>query len=181
LLKISGLWGSIQHLSKSPRWLKIQTTYAAALRIRLKFKNSACQKRLSGNNRMQRPSQMHRTLQTPGHPAPSSIILQVSNTSLEARAPGIQVMTPKGASMMCFMKCASTFVFEPTFTITLAISYSLTVPDWADTLRVLKDKDVCGLSDALIGESEWQRCLSWLWTTNTGVLEGGSGDESMCL
>ena len=59
----------------------------------------------------------------------------------------------------------------------LALSNSLTVPDWADTLQVLKVEDVRGLSDALMGESEGRRRPSWIWTTNTGVLEGGSGDE----
>jgi len=35
----------------------------------------------------------------------------------------------------------------------LALSDSLTVPDWADTLPALKVEDVHGLSDPLIGES----------------------------
>ena len=40
----------------------------------------------------------------------------------------------------------------------LALSDSLTLPEWANTLPVLKAEDVCGLSDALMGESEgWRR------------------------
>ena len=35
----------------------------------------------------------------------------------------------------------------------LALSNPLVIPDWNDTLRVLKAEDVRGLSDALMGES----------------------------
>ena len=63
----------------------------------------------------------------------------------------------------------------------LALSDSLTIPDWANTLQVLKVEDVCGLSDALMGELEGQRPLLWIWMMNTGVLEGGSGDKGTCL
>jgi hypothetical protein len=62
----------------------------------------------------------------------------------------------------------------------LALSDSLVVPSWSDTLRVLKDDDVRGLSEALMGSSEGTRSPSWIWTTNTGVLAGGAdqiGDE----
>ena len=59
----------------------------------------------------------------------------------------------------------------------MVLSDSLTVPDWADTLPVLKAEDVRGLSDALMGESEGTRRPSWIWTVNTGILAGGSGDE----
>ena len=64
----------------------------------------------------------------------------------------------------------------------LLLSDTLAVPDWWDTLRVLKADDVRGLSDALIGDTEGTRRPSWIWTTNTGVLAGGAdmmGDEGM--
>ena len=64
----------------------------------------------------------------------------------------------------------------------LALSDSLVVPHWSDTLRVLKADDIRGLSDALMGDSEGRRRPSWIWTTNTGVLAGGAdqmGDEGM--
>jgi hypothetical protein len=64
----------------------------------------------------------------------------------------------------------------------LALSDSLVVPSWSDTLRVLKDDDVRGLSDALMGDSEGTRRLSWIRMTNTGVLAGSAdqmGDEGM--
>jgi hypothetical protein len=62
----------------------------------------------------------------------------------------------------------------------LALSDPLGIPDWSDTLPVLKADDVRGLSDALVGESEGTRSPSWIWMTNTGVLAGGAekaGDE----
>ena len=61
----------------------------------------------------------------------------------------------------------------------LALSNLLIVPDWVDTLPILKAEDVRGLSEALMGESEGKRLLSWIWTI--GVLGGGSGDEGTCL
>ena len=36
----------------------------------------------------------------------------------------------------------------------LSLSDPLVLPDWCESLPVLKDKDVCGLSEALMGESE---------------------------
>ena len=66
----------------------------------------------------------------------------------------------------------------------LSLSDTLVVPDWWNTLRVLKADDVRGLSDALIGDTEGTRRPSWIWTTNTGVLAGGAdtmGDEGMPL
>jgi hypothetical protein len=64
----------------------------------------------------------------------------------------------------------------------LALSDSLVVPSWSDTLHVLKDHDVHGLSEALMGDSEGTRRPSWIWMTNTGVLAGSAdqmGDEGM--
>lgn len=61
----------------------------------------------------------------------------------------------------------------------LALSNPLILPDWVDTLPVLKTEDVRGLSEALMGESEGKRRPSWIWTM--GVLGGGSGDEGTCL
>lgn len=63
----------------------------------------------------------------------------------------------------------------------LALSDSLTVPEWASTLPVLKVEDVRGLSEALMGESEGNRRPSWIWTVNTGMVAGGSGDEGTYL
>ena len=65
-----------------------------------------------------------------------------------------------------------------------ALSDPLTIPDWNDTLPVLKADDVRGLSDALTGESEGSRCPSWIWMKNTGILAGGAdtaGDEGTYL
>jgi hypothetical protein len=59
----------------------------------------------------------------------------------------------------------------------LALSDPLVVPDWGDTLPVLKAEDVRGLSEALMGESEGRRRPSWIWTTT--AVAGGSGDEGM--
>jgi hypothetical protein len=56
----------------------------------------------------------------------------------------------------------------------LALSDPLSIPNWNDSLPVLKADDVRGLSDALIGESEGTRRPSWIWTTNTGVLASGA-------
>ena len=36
----------------------------------------------------------------------------------------------------------------------LSLSDLLVVPDWNDTLHILKAEDICGLSEALIGDSE---------------------------
>jgi hypothetical protein len=66
----------------------------------------------------------------------------------------------------------------------LALSDPLSIPNWNDSLPVLKADDVRGLSDALIGESEGTRRPSWIWTTNTGVLASGAdkaGDEGTYL
>ena len=63
----------------------------------------------------------------------------------------------------------------------LALSDSLTVPEWSSTLPILKVEDVHGLSEALMGESEGNWHPSWIWTVNTGIVAGGSGDEGMYL
>jgi len=65
----------------------------------------------------------------------------------------------------------------------LSLSDPFAVPDWSDTLPVLKADDIRGLSDALIGETEGTRRPSWIWTTNTGILTGSvdmTGNEGMC-
>jgi hypothetical protein len=62
----------------------------------------------------------------------------------------------------------------------LALSDPSVLPDWNDTLPVLKVEDVRGLSDALMGDSEGRRRPSWIWTRNTGVGAGSAeaaGDE----
>jgi hypothetical protein len=61
----------------------------------------------------------------------------------------------------------------------LALSEPLVIPDWNNTLRVLKADDIRGLSEGLMGETEGTRRPSWIWTTNTGVLAGGdkAGEE----
>jgi len=61
----------------------------------------------------------------------------------------------------------------------LALSDSLTLPEWANTLLVLKAEDVRGSSDALMGELEGRRRPSWIWMTNTGILADGAGDEGL--
>ena len=52
----------------------------------------------------------------------------------------------------------------------LSLSDPLVVPDWNDTLRVLKAEDVHGLSEALMGDSEGKRRPLWIWTMNMGVV-----------
>lgn len=37
--------------------------------------------------------------------------------------------------------------------------------EWALTLRVLRPEDVRGMTEALLGESEGRRTLSWIWRT----------------
>ena len=61
----------------------------------------------------------------------------------------------------------------------LALSDPLVLPDWNDTLPILKAEDVRGLSEALMGDSEGKRRPSWIWTMNTGVgnSEDKAGDE----
>ena len=64
----------------------------------------------------------------------------------------------------------------------LALSDPLVLPDWSDTLPVLKVEDVRGLSEALMGESEGKRRPSWIWTVNTAVAAEGAdqaGNEGM--
>ena len=51
----------------------------------------------------------------------------------------------------------------------LSLSDPLVLPDWCETLPVLKVEDVRRLSEALIGESEGGQRPSWIWTMNTGV------------
>jgi len=60
----------------------------------------------------------------------------------------------------------------------LSLSDPSVIPDWNDTLPVLKVEDDCRLSEALMGDSERWR-LSWIWTTNTGIVAGctDAGDE----
>ena len=48
----------------------------------------------------------------------------------------------------------------------------LVILDWNDTLPVLKVGDVCGLSEALMGDSEGRRHPLWIWTMNTGAGDG---------
>jgi len=65
----------------------------------------------------------------------------------------------------------------------LALSDPPVVPEWNDTLPVLKAEDGRGLSEALVGESEGKRRPSWIWTTNTGLVAGSAdkaGDEGVC-
>jgi len=61
----------------------------------------------------------------------------------------------------------------------LALSDPLALPDWNDTLPILKAEDVRGLSEGLMGDSEGKRRPSWIWTMNTGVgnSEDKAGDE----
>ena len=59
----------------------------------------------------------------------------------------------------------------------LSLSDPLVVPDWNDTLHVLKAEDVHGLSEALMGDSEGKRHPSWIWTMNMGMV-GGSADQA---
>ena len=64
----------------------------------------------------------------------------------------------------------------------MSLSDPLVLPDWNDTLPVLKAEDVRGLSEALMGESEGKRRPSWIWTMNMGVAVEGAdqaGNEGM--
>jgi len=63
----------------------------------------------------------------------------------------------------------------------LALSDLVVIPDWNDSLLILKVKDICGLSEASMGDLEGRRRPSWIWTMNTGVGDdaGNMGDEGM--
>ena len=56
----------------------------------------------------------------------------------------------------------------------MSLSDPLVLPDWNDTLPVLKAEDVRGLLEVLMGESEGKRRPSWIWTMNTGVAVEGA-------
>ena len=56
----------------------------------------------------------------------------------------------------------------------LSLSDPLVVPEWNDTLPVLKVEDICGLLEALMGDSEGRRRLSWIWTMNMGIVADGT-------
>lgn len=56
----------------------------------------------------------------------------------------------------------------------LSLSDPLVVPEWNDTLPVLKVEDIRGLSEVLMGDSEGRRRLSWIWTMNTGIVADGT-------
>ena len=56
----------------------------------------------------------------------------------------------------------------------LSLSDPLVVPEWNDTLPVLKVEDIRGLSEALMGDSEGRRHPSWIWTMNTGIVADGT-------
>ena len=62
----------------------------------------------------------------------------------------------------------------------LALSDPSVIPEWNDSLPVLKVEDIHGLSEALLGDSEGRRRPSWIWTRNTGVSAesaDAAGDE----
>jgi len=61
----------------------------------------------------------------------------------------------------------------------LSLSDPLVVLDWNDTLCDLKAEDVCGLSEALVGDSEGRQHPSWIWTMNMGMMTmWGSADQA---
>jgi hypothetical protein len=67
--------------------------------------------------------------------------------------------------------------------VMLSLSDPLVLPDWCKSLPVLKVKDVHGLSEVLMGESEGKQHPSWIWTMNTGVVAEGTdqaGNEGTC-
>ena len=58
----------------------------------------------------------------------------------------------------------------------LALSDPLVLPDWNDTLPILKAEDVNGLLEALMGDLEGKQHPLWIWMMNMGV--GNSEDKA---
>ena len=56
----------------------------------------------------------------------------------------------------------------------MSLSDSLVISEWNDTLPIFKVEDVCGLSEALMGDSEGRRRPSWIWTMDMGVVGDGA-------
>jgi len=114
--RISRFWGCIQRQNKLPPWSNVQITCAAALQIGLSFKSSSCWKHASLDNETQRLSQMvlhptnlrtsHSTFRCPTSFGFLSSIQTYGNSSFGSE---------KDEHTTPFMKCASTFVFAPTF------------------------------------------------------------------
>lgn len=116
LQRISRLWDCIQHPSRLLRWSNVQITYAVASRIGLNFKSSACLKRASLDNEMQRlsPMALHPTNLRISHSTflrPTSLRFLFSSQTSGNTSFGSE----KDEHMTHFMKCASTFAFAPTF------------------------------------------------------------------
>jgi hypothetical protein len=116
LRRISRLWDCIQRRNRLPPWSNVQITCAAALQIGLSFKSSSCRKHASLDNETQRLSRMvlhptnlrtsHSTFRRPTSFGFRSSIETYGNSSFGSE---------KDEHTTPFMKCASTFVFAPTF------------------------------------------------------------------
>lgn len=64
----------------------------------------------------------------------------------------------------------------------LSLLDPLVVPEWNDTLPVLKMEDIHRLLEVLMGDSEGRRRPSWIWTMNMGIVADGTdkaGEEGM--